>query len=92
MAKGYTLQMDALTEEAFRKARASYIENTYKKRIEADTTTSRSEIILQIAREIGVRQRCIRQVLYNAGLPTALPNYVRCGNRTVNREQSTINS
>lgn len=81
MAKGYNLNLENLTELAFRKERAKYIENLYKKRIGADETTPRSEIILQIAQEIGVRQRCVRQVIYNSGLPTALPNYVNCGSK-----------
>ena len=79
MAKGYTLTMNSLTEEDFRRARAKIIADEYRKSIEDDETTSRHIIMTTIAMNIGVTFKCVRKAVHEAGLPTSLPNYVNCG-------------
>lgn len=79
MATKYILQLEDLSDQCFRKARAEMVCKAYKNRIANDNETARGQIMQQMSVAMGVTTKYIRDTLSEAGLETALPNYAACG-------------
>lgn len=78
MAK-YRIEIEDLTEQSFREARAKMVAEAYRKRIEQDNTTARTTIMMQMSMAMGITPKTIRSILVEAGMETALENYANCG-------------
>lgn len=78
MAK-YVLNLEDLSDQCFRKARAEVVCKAYRNRIANDKETARGQIMQQMSVAMGVTTKYIRDTLAEAGLETALPNYAACG-------------
>lgn len=78
MAK-YRIEIEDLTEQSFREARAKMVAEAYRKRIAQDENTARTTIMMQMSMAMGITPKTIRSIVEEAGLETALKNYANCG-------------
>lgn len=83
----YRIDLEDLTEQCFREARAKIVTEAYRKRIANDIDTARSTIMMQMSMAMGISPKTIRSILVEAGMETALENYANCGVKGVRSEE-----
>lgn len=79
MAENYQIILQNLTDDEFRHKRDELVSMKYKLRTDSTPAVARTTIMEQIASETGLTSRCIRNIIYRSGMPTALPNYKNSG-------------